>query len=446
VSRTNVKADKVLPFKTRAEAKAKAAKLSGSGTQAAQASFYSRGRPVAGLDGTTGEIWLYGLVGGWWSGFSAEGVADALRGMEVDQLVVRIHSPGGLASDGIAIGNLLRNYDAEVTVVIDGIAASAASIIALAGSRIVMCPGSQLMIHDAMTGVYGNADEIHAVGDWINGQSDNYASVYAGKAGGTTEHWRELMRANGRLGTWFGGEAAVTAGLADEVGARKAIGSPPTATEDDYFDDEDTWALALHDIELLENYVQPAACAAWNGETPKPPTAPAAGPHKTEGGSAVAFSDEQIAALREAHSLADDATEDQIMDAILDKATAPAAKNATEIPPGHVVIPEARLSDLETTVKNSGEELTTIKAAAHETAREAFLDANKAKFAADNRDKWAAQYDANPEGTAALFAAASDLIPTAEVGTAVEGEQAEAGGPQAAAKVRESDSYKNWSN
>ena len=73
----------------------------------------------------------YGVVGGYWWGFDAESVANALRGMDVDTLIVRVHSPGGAASEGIAIGNLLRNLEAHVVVVVDGMAASAASVIAI---------------------------------------------------------------------------------------------------------------------------------------------------------------------------------------------------------------------------------------------------------------------------------------------------------------------------
>ncbi|NHA02027.1 hypothetical protein G5V59_26925 [Nocardioides sp. W3-2-3] len=73
-----------------------------------------------------------------------------------------MHSPGGRASDGVAISNLLRNHRAKIVVVVDGLAASAASVIAIAGDEIVMCPGSQMMLHDASIGTWGNAAQAAA--------------------------------------------------------------------------------------------------------------------------------------------------------------------------------------------------------------------------------------------------------------------------------------------
>ena len=266
-----------------------------------------------------GELWLYGVVGGWWRGFDAESVAEALRKMDVDQLFVRIHSPGGLASDGIAIANLLRNHRATITVVVDGLAASAASVIAVAGDRVVMCPGSQMMLHDASTGMWGNERDLRRAADWIAGQSQNSPRLYAYPGGGTADQWREVMLANDGDGTWYTAEAAVAAGLADEVGTRVANGSPPTAPEDDDLEDEDTWASVAHDLQILDEWVHPAARAAWSGErraAPKPPNASAVGSTHTEGGSAVAFSNEQMTTLRSTLQLEETADEAAILAAV----------------------------------------------------------------------------------------------------------------------------------
>ena len=96
--------------RTPAQVRADATALASGLTRVAHAAVDENTDPGPSTDdGTTGELWLYGVVGGWWRGFSAESVAEALRGMDVDHLYVRLHSPGGYATDGIAIGNLLRN-------------------------------------------------------------------------------------------------------------------------------------------------------------------------------------------------------------------------------------------------------------------------------------------------------------------------------------------------
>ena len=136
------------------------------------------------------ELWLYGTVGGYWWGFDSDDVAGALRALgDVDELLVRLHSFGGSAIEGIAIANLLANLPASVHVriVVDGVAASAASMIALAGAELVMSPGSQLMVHDAWMVTAGNEAELRAEADWIGKQSRNYAETYAHRAGGTAE-------------------------------------------------------------------------------------------------------------------------------------------------------------------------------------------------------------------------------------------------------------------
>jgi ATP-dependent protease ClpP protease subunit len=159
----------------------------------------ARPRRCPRREGTTSaELWLYGVVGGYWWGFNDKTVADQLRGLNVDQITVRLNSPGGDAIQGIAIGNLFRNHKANVTVVVDGLAASAASIIAIAGDEVVMSPGSQMMIHDPWFFTMGNAKELRQDADFLDKQGANMAGVYALRAGGTAETWRAAMTADAR--------------------------------------------------------------------------------------------------------------------------------------------------------------------------------------------------------------------------------------------------------
>lgn len=419
---------KQVRLRTAAALKADAQLLAGDRSRVAQAATEDD-EPTTET-GSVGELWLYGVVGGWWRGFDAESVSNALRQLDVDVLYVRIHSPGGHAADGVAIGNLLRNHRAKVVSVIDGLAASAASVIAIAGDEVVMCPGSQMMLHDASVMTYGNEAQLRRDAEWIGKQSDNYAGVYAYKAGGTPEQWRQVMLANDGEGTWYTADEAVTAKLADSVGTRPAAGSPPVAPEDEFDEgDDEMLARVEHDLGLLEHAVHPAARAAWQGErrstTPKPPSASAVGSPNTEGGSAVAFSDEQVTTMRQKLGIAEDADEATILAALdeaLEERTDPPVATSPTIPEGHVVIPAAKLADLE-----AGAALATTTAKSlQDKERDTFLDGVRSKYLPTSRAGWEAEYDRDPAGVRAHFDTAPVLIPTTELGLGDQPEVTEA--------------------
>lgn len=152
--------------------------------------------------------------GGPW-GVSAIEFLDALDQLDTEVSEIRLHinSPGGEVWEALAILNGLRQHDAKVVAVVDGIAASCASFIACAADETIMAPNSQLMIHDAWGLCVGNAAEMHGTGDLLDQISDNIASIYASKAGGSTASWRTTMRDEG----WYLATEAVAAGLADRV-------------------------------------------------------------------------------------------------------------------------------------------------------------------------------------------------------------------------------------
>lgn len=152
--------------------------------------------------------------GGEW-GVSAKEFATALDALPDDTAEIRLHinSPGGEVYEGLAILNSLRNHRAKVTAVIDGLAASAASFIAMGADEVVMGRNTQLMIHDAWGLCVGPAIDMRDMADRLDKISDNVASVYASKAGGSTADWRAHMLAE----TWYDADEAVTAKLADRV-------------------------------------------------------------------------------------------------------------------------------------------------------------------------------------------------------------------------------------
>jgi len=176
-------------------------------------------RNATGDNGGAAEVVIYDEIG--WFGTTAADFLDELKQITADRIDLRLNSPGGEIFDGIAIFNVLRHHDARVTTYVDSLAASVASVIAMAGDEIVMQPYSQMMIHDGWGLVVGNAADMNEMADLLDRQSNNIASIYAGRAGGTADEWRDRMRAE----TWYFADEAVAAGLADRVGAKADTGT-----------------------------------------------------------------------------------------------------------------------------------------------------------------------------------------------------------------------------
>lgn len=152
--------------------------------------------------------------GEYW-GVSAKEFAAALAALPSDTQEIRLHinSPGGEVFEAVAILNQLRQHRARVVAIVDGIAASAASFLAAGADETIMAPNSTLMVHDAWGICVGNAADMRDLGDLLDKLSDNIASIYSAKAGGSIEDWRSVMLAE----AWFTAEESVAAGLADSV-------------------------------------------------------------------------------------------------------------------------------------------------------------------------------------------------------------------------------------
>jgi ATP-dependent protease ClpP protease subunit len=161
-------------------------------------------------DGPT-EIMIYDEIGLF--GVTAADFVTDLAAIDASEVTVRINSPGGAVWDGVAMLNALRGHAATVTTVVDGIAASIASVVAMGGDKVVMNKNSSMMVHNAWNVAVGNADELQAEADRLRAFSTNIASIYADRAGGTVADWQTIMDAE----TWYTADEAVAAGLADEV-------------------------------------------------------------------------------------------------------------------------------------------------------------------------------------------------------------------------------------
>ncbi len=157
------------------------------------------------------EVRIYGEIG---RAVRADQLVKDIGSLDAARLVVRINSPGGYVSEGIAIYEAIKRHPAHVITVVDALAASAASYIFQSGDERVMGRYSELMIHDAMIGVTGNAAELTEAARRMDRNSDTIARVYADRSRrGDVNTWREAMRAE----TWYTAAEAVAAGLADRI-------------------------------------------------------------------------------------------------------------------------------------------------------------------------------------------------------------------------------------
>jgi ATP-dependent protease ClpP protease subunit len=165
--------------------------------------------------GVPAQVMIYDEIG--WFGVTAQDFVNDLAGVKGD-IEVHLNCPGGDVFDGVAIYNALKPRNPRV--VVDGLAASAASFIAQAAApgELHIAKNATLMIHDAFSMGIGNAADLRELADLLDQQSDNIASIYAERSGMPVAHWRDAMRGE----SWYVGQAAVDAGLADALAGEPA--------------------------------------------------------------------------------------------------------------------------------------------------------------------------------------------------------------------------------
>lgn len=177
-------------------------------------------------------LWISDEIGGWW-GITASDFAYSMRQIPKNAAItVMLDSPGGSIFEATPMYNLLKQHAGHVTVNIYGLAASAASFIAMAGDTIKMARNGRIMIHDGIGEVYAYGNEallrehvndVVEVADLLSSLSNTIADMYMQKAGGTVAEWRDRMRAE----TWYDSAQALEAGLIDEIEG----GAPGTSPE-----------------------------------------------------------------------------------------------------------------------------------------------------------------------------------------------------------------------
>lgn len=346
------------------------------------------------------EVFIYDEIDPYW-GVSADSFVRDLAAIDADQITVRINSPGGGVYDGIAILNALRAHPATVTTIVDGLAASAASFIAMAGDEIVVRRNAEIMIHDSWQVCGGNAAELRKTADNLDRLSDNIASMYAARAGGTVEEWRALMQAE----TWYTADEAVEAGLATRVDDGAAEESAPAAAFD----------LSVFNYAGRRAAPAPSRIAASAAVPLNPSAEPVEVTTEEEEDAMSTLSD----GLRQRLGIDADADEDTIL-AALDEALAEraddsedtsAAAAAAALPDGVVAIDAAQLEALQAAAHRG--EAARARQESDDRVRMVDEAVRAGRIAPVRRQAWIDRLAADPE-EATVLASLEPVFPVGD--------------------------------
>jgi len=375
---------------------------------------------------STADVYVFDRIGGWF-GVSADDFVRDVAGLDVDHINLHLNSPGGDAAEGTAIANVLRQHRADVTVWVDGLAASAASVVAMAGDEVVMGIGAQLMIHDAWALSIGDAGDMRKAAAMLDSTSNALASTYAAKAGGTAADWRAVMQAE----TWYTAEEAVTAGLADRVATEDDNGSSSgeqvvPGQSSGMWDLWDSLAAADRHADVVRALyahagradAPPPRIPAGAGST-KTPAASADGSTHKEGSTPVPFTDEHLASLRTKLGLPADADEDKIvatvaevMEEFVKEPDGEPAKAA--LPEGAVAVDKELFEQLRADAAAGREAREEQRQAQREQLVQAAV--KDGRIAPASKEKWLNALKVDPDGEKNLASLEKGLIPVNELG------------------------------
>jgi ATP-dependent Clp protease protease subunit len=169
-------------------------------------------REIENASGSEATVYLYDSIDPYY-GVNAETFVKDFNAITAPTIHLRINSPGGDVFDARSIATAIAQHASTVVAHVDGLAASAASYIAIAADQVEMAPGSFLMIHKAWTFAFGNSDDLLSTAALLEKVDGSLAADYAKKTGKSAAQIDEWMSAE----TWFTAEEAVTEGFADKV-------------------------------------------------------------------------------------------------------------------------------------------------------------------------------------------------------------------------------------
>lgn len=366
--------------------------------------------PAPSGEGSVATIRMYGPIdswGGYW-GISTKDMGSILDALpeSVTQIILRINSPGGEVFEGVSILNMLRAHKAKTLAVVDGLAASAASVIAAGCDDTVMSPGTQMMIHKPWVFALGDAEGLRKTASVLDGIEASITEIYESKAG--AKDWPALLADE----TWMTAAEAVDLGLADRVAVIPDAGEAETVGVDPIDVDSDEDAEALTPLRAVASLWGTAAA------TTKPPVSSEPGdPNRTE----PVMPDSTLkAGLRERLGVTDaDVTDEALLaslDGALDEATKPTSPS---LPDGAVVIDAAALEELRSAAAEGAAARTEQIAARRDGLIAAAL--KEGRIAPASAATWRTQLDKDEDGTKALLdSMPKNTVPVAEIGHADE--------------------------
>lgn len=201
----------------------------------------------ADVSGDSAKLYLYDAIGsdGWGGGIAPKDVISALDKCGGKPLDIFVNSPGGDVFDGVAIYNALRRYGNTKTVHVDGLAASAASLVIMAGDRIECAHNAQVMIHDPWAFAMGAAVDLRKTADLLEQTGETLVSTYASRTKQTPEDLRAWMAAE----TWMTAQEALARGFCDAI---DAPGEDPDGKDDEQAEGEQARARMMALVEQMK--------------------------------------------------------------------------------------------------------------------------------------------------------------------------------------------------
>ena len=221
-------------------------------------------RMIAG--GKKAEIMIYDVIGEsfFFDGVTAKSVAESLAAIgAAEEIDVRINSPGGSVWQGMAIYNGLKNHSAKINVHIDGLAASMATIVAMAGDTISMAQNAMFMIHEPRTFAEGTAEDLLSQASLLEKLTTQAVRTYASRTKMKEEDLRAAMSAE----TWYTAEEAKAAGFITNIAANKQITAHFDVSK---FEKAPSWAQSqMRALAAVPEKKEPETMSEKTPETPK---------------------------------------------------------------------------------------------------------------------------------------------------------------------------------
>lgn len=173
---------------------------------------------IQNVSDSEAELRLYDEIG-FWEDSTAKAFAEQLKAIKANTIHLRINSPGGYIADAMAMYQMLLDHPATIITHIDGICASAATYPALAGDTVEINAGGMFMIHDPLSAVWGNAEQMRQEADALDKFKKAIVAVYERETGNSAAKLADWMKAE----TWFTADEAVKAGFADKIAGDDAL-------------------------------------------------------------------------------------------------------------------------------------------------------------------------------------------------------------------------------